>query len=310
MTIPVFTKYPNSLTSPSTFASDMDTMISEYPAFISGANAQAAAIDATAAAFAAGTAIGIPYIFSTTTTDADPGAGYLRLDNATQNTATTIRADLVGADGTTWTDVLATFDDSDSAIKGNIMLQKISDATKWILFSVSSIATPAGYRNIAVAVIGSSAASPFANNDSVVLKFTRAGDKGDKGDAGSTSAASQAQAEAGTDNTVAITPLSTNWHPGVAKAWCNASGDGLSILASWNITSITDEAAGHITFTIATDFSSANYDAHISTVKSAFAGYYLMGVAQSAGAYSAEFGTGSTNLADPNSWHFVAFGDQ
>lgn len=39
MTIPNFTAYPNSLTSPTTFATDMDTMISEFPAFIAGANA-------------------------------------------------------------------------------------------------------------------------------------------------------------------------------------------------------------------------------------------------------------------------------
>ena len=38
MPIPVFTKYPSS-NSPASFASDMDTMISEFPAFIAGANA-------------------------------------------------------------------------------------------------------------------------------------------------------------------------------------------------------------------------------------------------------------------------------
>jgi hypothetical protein len=45
MTIPAFTHYPNSLTAPTTFAHDMDTMISEFPAFIAGANAVATALD-------------------------------------------------------------------------------------------------------------------------------------------------------------------------------------------------------------------------------------------------------------------------
>ncbi len=38
MPIPVFTHYPNSLTAPTTFAHDMDTMISEFPAFIAALN--------------------------------------------------------------------------------------------------------------------------------------------------------------------------------------------------------------------------------------------------------------------------------
>jgi hypothetical protein len=72
-------------------------------------------------------------------------------------------------------------------------------------------------------------------------------------------AATQAQTETATSNTVAVTPLSTNWHPGVAKAWIVAAGDGSSILASHNITSITDTGSGELTVTIGTDFSSTNY---------------------------------------------------
>jgi hypothetical protein len=73
------------------------------------------------------------------------------------------------------------------------------------------------------------------------------------------SAATQAEMEAATSNTVAVTPLSTNWHPGVAKAWIVAAGGGTSILASHNITSITDTGDGVLTVTIGTDFSSTNY---------------------------------------------------
>lgn len=156
------------------------THISELTTWQSQANALAAAMNA----IAAGGAMTIPYTFSTTTTDADPGNGILRLDNATQNIATVIRADLLGSEGSTWTDVLNTFDDSDSTIKGFILLQKASDATKWLLFSVSSLASPSGYKNITVVNVASSAASPFANADALVLKFTRNGDKGATGAAG------------------------------------------------------------------------------------------------------------------------------
>ena len=42
-----------------------------------------------------GGGISVQYVFDTTTADADPGSGKLRLSQATQNTATAIRADLL-----------------------------------------------------------------------------------------------------------------------------------------------------------------------------------------------------------------------
>lgn len=156
------------------------TNVSELTIWQSQANALAAQMEFVAS----GAANAIPYTFSTTTADADPGAGYLRLDNATQNLATTIRVDLVGSDGSTWTDMLATWDDSTSTIKGQLMLVKVGDGTKWIVFNLTALATPSGYRNLTVAVVASSAASPFAADDDLLLKFTRTGDKGETGAAG------------------------------------------------------------------------------------------------------------------------------
>lgn len=181
-----------SRTDPDTFSSKSDALLGALNGFVTETNTVATEVNALAAAMgslASGAATSIPYTFSTTTTDADPGAGILRLDNATQNAATTIRADLVGSDGSTWTDLLATFDDSTSTIKGFIMLQKASDGTKWLLFSVSALASPSGYKNITVANVASSAASPFADADALLLKFQRNGDKGDTGATGATGAA-------------------------------------------------------------------------------------------------------------------------
>jgi hypothetical protein len=163
-----------STADPSTFSSRMDAMIAWMATNVSEMNAFQAALNA----IAAGGAMAIPYTFSTTTTDADPGAGTLRLDNATQNIATTIRADLAGADGSTWTDVLNTFDDSTSTVKGCVRLVKATDATKFLIFSVSALASPSGYKNITVAVVASSAASPFTNGDALIMYFTRTGDAG------------------------------------------------------------------------------------------------------------------------------------
>src|SRR4029077_4607294 len=127
---------------------------------------------------------GIPYTFDTTTADADPGSGLLRLDNATQNTATTIRADLLDREGRDWTAVLDTFDDSTSTVKGVItLLSEVSD-TRWLTFSVSAVATPSGYRNISVTNTGSSAASPFSNGEHIRLQYDRTGDAGATGPTG------------------------------------------------------------------------------------------------------------------------------
>lgn len=174
---------PPSTSNPSTFATLADAFLAALPTFRTEANALAEAMNA----IAAGTALSIQYTFDTDTTDSDPTDGVLRLNQATQNTATVIRADLLSSAGSDFTDVLATFDDSTSTIKGYIALVKASDATKFLIFSVASMASPSGYRNITVTNVASSAASPFADGDSILLKFTRNGDKGDTGAAGTLS---------------------------------------------------------------------------------------------------------------------------
>jgi hypothetical protein len=131
-----------------------------------------------------GGGISIQYIFDTTTADSDPGPGKLRLNQATQNTATVIRADLVDVNGTDWTTALASLADSTSAVKGHIRLFAVSDPSKWLLFSVSAVASPSGYKNVAAAILGWSSASPFSNGDAVVLTFSRTGDAGTAGTMG------------------------------------------------------------------------------------------------------------------------------
>jgi len=128
-----------------------------------------------------GVGISVQYTFSTTTTDSDPGAGVLRLNNATQNAATVIRADLLDVNGTDWTAALASLADSTNTVKGHIRLFSVLDPARWLLFTVSAVASPTGYKNITVANVSSSAASPFANGEGLVLAFSRAGDKGASG---------------------------------------------------------------------------------------------------------------------------------
>lgn len=135
-------------------------------------------------AVAVGGAYAIPYTFSSTTADADPGAGYMRLDNAAQRLSTAIRLDLSGSDAVDRTALLDTFDDSTNTVKGHIRLVKLGDASKWLVFSVSAMASPTGYRNLTVACVAYSSASPFADGDALILAFQRSGDQGAVGPAG------------------------------------------------------------------------------------------------------------------------------
>lgn len=185
-TIPSLGTVPTTA-EPASFDTRADTLLgTALPAFRDSINTFAGQANILAASMnsvaAGGTAI--PYTFSTTTADADPGAGLLRLGSATQNAATVIRSDLVGSDGTTWTDLIDSFDDSTSTVKGQIILMNAADATKWLVFNLASIASPTGYKNITVENVASSTAAPFSNGDSILLKFTRTGDKGQSGSGG------------------------------------------------------------------------------------------------------------------------------
>ena len=131
-----------------------------------------------------GGGVAIPYTFSTITSDSDPGAGALRLDNATQGSATRIRADLLGADGKDWSAVLDGLTASTSVVKGKVRLYKVGDTSKWLTANFTALASPSGYRNLTIGNVAVSGANPFVDGDAIVLAFTPSGDKGDVGDEG------------------------------------------------------------------------------------------------------------------------------
>ncbi|MEM8511092.1 hypothetical protein RCH14_000383 [Massilia sp. MP_M2] len=173
---------PNQLQDQQTFDANMAYVIDMLPERARQENelaAEMAGLVSQVGVIAAGGAFAIPYVFDTTTTDADPGAGKLRLSSATQNTATLMRVDLTSA-GQDYTTLIDTFDDSTSAVKGSIRLVKQGDITKWMTFNLTALAAPTGYRNLTVVCTDSSAASPFTNGDALMLSFQRTGDKGDK----------------------------------------------------------------------------------------------------------------------------------
>lgn len=169
---PLPTPAPSRSQTQAAFDAAYAAHIAALPTFVTEANALAALLSAGSGMGA----IAIPYTFSTITADIDSGNGFVRFGSATQNAATVIRADLLGSDGLDKTTLLDLFDDSTGAIKGYIRLVHSADPNKYLVFEVSGMASPAGYRNITVVNISFSSASPFLNTDPVVLYFTRIGD--------------------------------------------------------------------------------------------------------------------------------------
>lgn len=169
-----------------------------------------------------GGAITIPYTFDSTTTDADPGNGKLRLSNGSpQSGAINIRADLLDALGGDWSTVIDSLDDSTSAIRGHIRLTKASDPSKWLLFTVSAVGSQTGYRNISVANVANGQTSPFSAGDLVLLQFTRTGDAGANG-AGVPTGGTTGQQLAKNSNT----DYDTHW------VTPSAGGDTIAVLAA------------------------------------------------------------------------------
>jgi hypothetical protein len=78
--------------------------------------------------------------------------------------------------------------------------------------------------------------------------------------AGAIEYAIQSEMETATSTTLAVTPGRLQYHPGVPKAWVAFNGTGTpSILASHNVSSITDNGTGNYTVNFTTAFSSGNY---------------------------------------------------
>lgn len=130
------------------------------------------------------------YTFSTTTDDADPGAGFLRLDNATASSATGIYINDSEQNGTDISALMLTWDDSTSTVKGYIKVQSKATPATFYVYSVSALTDNTGYMDFTVAYVAG--AGTLANNEEIIVSFARTGDKGETGATGSTGTVSAA----------------------------------------------------------------------------------------------------------------------
>lgn len=104
------------------------------------------------------------------------------------NNGSTLSIDTKDATGKNVAALLASFGNSNSSTKGHIRIQKQSDASKWLVYSLQSFVNDSSgfYGYGAITFVNGSAglSSPFEPGDPVMLFFQRTGDKGDKGDSG------------------------------------------------------------------------------------------------------------------------------
>ena len=124
-------------------------------------------------------------------------------------------------------------------------------------------------------------------------------------------AATQAEMEAAAVNTSYAAPSTTQYHPGVAKAWVKFTGATGATTASYNSTSVSRTSAGLYTWTIGNDFSSANWAVVGITWNSGTNDPATVAVvAQAAGTLDIEVRNRNGVLIDPTSVYLVGFGDQ
>jgi hypothetical protein len=123
---------------------------------------------------------GLPYTFSTTTTDSDPGAGQIRLNNGTLGSVSQIFIDdSTSASGNP--DVSAfilTWDDStQTSDRGQVTIVKKAAQQNFATYKISGTSTDAsGYVKLAVTHVVSNGS--FSNSDAVLVSFVRTGNAG------------------------------------------------------------------------------------------------------------------------------------
>ena len=117
--------------------------------------------------------------YSTTTTDADPGAGFFRLNNATISSATEMYVDDLEFHGTDVSAWVQSWDDvtGNDTNRGRIRISKVDVLDTWMVFKVTGAITDAsGYSKITVSYIDT--AGTFSNEDKVFISFVASGEDG------------------------------------------------------------------------------------------------------------------------------------
>lgn len=167
------------------------------------ANGPTGPTGATGASGATGSKAGILYTFSSTTSDADPGAGLFRYNNINIALVSFIYIDNVDSLGVSRTAWYNTWGASTNNLKGYITITGNS-TTNINIFAVNGpVVVASGYYKIPVSYVSGSLPTTGTIH---VVDFTRAGDQGATGPTGPTGPAGLIGAQGATGETGAIGP--------------------------------------------------------------------------------------------------------
>ena len=127
---------------------------------------------------ATGNSAGMQLTFSNSTSDADPGAGKLALNNATIASVTEMYFDDVDDNGATISTFVQPFDDiSNATARGIISIEKEGTPSTFALFKVTGAVTNAsGYTKVPVGHLASNGS--FSNADGIRVDFNYSGADG------------------------------------------------------------------------------------------------------------------------------------
>ena len=162
----------NSITS-SEFADDATSRASKTLGFDSDGNLT------TVADFLPAGGDSAQFTYSTTTTDSDPGAGVVRLNNTNLASATEAYIDDLEANGTDVSAWVQSFDDvaGNDTNRGRIRISKANSLVVWAVYKVTGAVTDAsGYTKVSLSYIDNE--GTLENNDKVFISFVASGEDG------------------------------------------------------------------------------------------------------------------------------------
>ena len=162
----------NTITSPE-FTDDASTRASKTLGFDSSGDLT------TVADFLPAGGDSAMFQYSTTTSDADPGAGKFRLNNATISSVTEMYIDDLEFNGTDISSWVQSWDDvtGNDTNRGRIRISKANTLDTWMVFKVTGAITDAsGYSKITLSYIDT--AGTFADDDKVFISFVASGEDG------------------------------------------------------------------------------------------------------------------------------------
>lgn len=160
--------------TPQAFNQKAAAMVLAQKAIIPQLNAALAQFNAALA----GGAYAIPFVFSTATVASDPGAGYMRLDNANVANASQLLLSTSSAAQKAVNAYVQGAMQSSSFAKATVRISSL-DGSRYVVYKSTGITSPTGAYNVLSLLFVSSPGANFVSGETLMVFFQPTGDKGD-----------------------------------------------------------------------------------------------------------------------------------